>query len=95
MTSRSEQTFDTTDLTLATVLVMHGGKGKLGRKPTKGDPVALWSFESTDQLEKVVLDYQQEKVRVEPRAFYKKMSQVRTEMFSFLKREKDKDEKEK
>jgi hypothetical protein len=78
--------FSITDLTLAAYLSMCGHKATMERRgnTTKGYPIGGWVFESTPELEKRVLEYNQGKVTVEPRDFHNALSNTRSRLLDFL-----------
>jgi hypothetical protein len=84
-TSRSK-TFSITDLTLAAYLIMQGHKAEMERRgETKsGYPIGGWVFESTPELERAVLEYNQGNVTVEPRDFHSALSNARSRLLDFL-----------
>lgn len=78
--------FSITDLTLAAYLVMNGHKAEMEHRgtTTRGYPIGGWVFESTPELERQVLEYNQGNVTVEPRDFHNALSNTRSKLLDFL-----------
>lgn len=88
-TSRSEQLLRTTDLTLATYLIMEGftpdGMQVVNQRQVRpGHPQGAWVFTETQTLRDVVEEFNDGNAQVEPNAFQEKLNQTRREMFNFL-----------
>lgn len=82
--------FSITDLTLAAYLIMVGHKPTMEKRgeTSKGYPIGGWAFDSTPELERQVLEYNQGKVQVEPRDFHNALSNTRSRLLDFLGIEK-------
>lgn len=88
-TSRSEKLLRTTDLTLATYLIMEGftpdGMQVVGQQQAKVDhPQGAWVFTETQTLRDLVEEFNDGNAMVEPNAFQEKLNETRRSMFQFL-----------
>ena len=74
-------TFTTQDMTLVTVLKIHGIEPESMGEVGGG---CQWVYRATNTLDDIVSEYVNEQEFVEPRDFAKKMAMVRGEMYRFL-----------
>lgn len=85
MTNPSNK-FVTTDLTLATFLLVKGNvaeKVSQGERPN-GYPVGGWEFDNSEKLKELILDFKAGRGTVEPKEFHDCLNKCREEMFDFL-----------
>src|SRR5262245_26193075 len=88
-TRGGESWFRTTDLGLATVLIIEGHDPELVQLETsataaKGHPKGAWEFPANDDLEKIVKSFSARECCVEPVAFQHQLRLTRQELFAFL-----------
>jgi hypothetical protein len=73
-------------VTLATYLIELGKEAKLtsdGQSP-EGQPLAAWEFPPHDDVREAIATFEANESLVEPRAYYRAVKRVRSEMFEYL-----------
>lgn len=87
MTATPSKPFQTTDLTLAAFLIHEGlsyekfKKGETG----KGHPIGGWKFKDDEQrVHDLIMEYNEDKSRVNPKTFHLTVSRVRGDMYDYL-----------
>lgn len=78
--------FRTTDLNLAAFLIHEGLEAENFRKgETKGGhPIGGWLFQDEQRVQKLVMEYNEDRGYVNPKTFHQTLSKVRGDMYSFL-----------
>ncbi len=78
--------FTTTDLCLATFLIMEGCEAVMYKSGERqnGYPIGGWEFDNGDAIKQSVLEFKAGSSRVEPKAFHDRLNKCREEMFDFL-----------
>lgn len=84
--SEEGEGYRTSNLTLATYLVMGGHSYSIESAGTnkRGQPIAAWLFEHSAALVTAVKEFDCYEARVEPRRFHNQMSQTRREVIDYL-----------
>lgn len=85
MTAIPSSEFQTTDLSLAAYLIHEGFSGEKFRKGETrgGHPIGGWTF-NDDRVQEKVMQYNENKSRVNPKTFHQTLAKVRGEMYDFL-----------
>ncbi len=90
MTSRSNQLQRTTDLAMATYLIMQGHTASMEQvseaigQERPNHPQGAWVFDATPELAEQVEAFNEGEARVEPSAFQAQLNTTRRAMFKFL-----------
>jgi len=88
-TPSEKDVIQTTDLTLATYLIVEGCEPRLVRDGTErmpnGDPKVGWQFRKSETIESLIDEYKSDEALVEPQAFHKTLSATRRSAFVLMK----------
>lgn len=78
--------FSTTDLTLATFLLVQGNVAEKVKQGERGNgyPIGAWEFDNSDEIKQLILDFKAGRGKVEPKEFHDCLNKCREEMFDFL-----------
>ncbi len=92
MASRSNtDMIQTTDMTLATYLIVEGCDAMLVKDESErmpgGDPKAAWQFRRSDTILGLIDEYEASEALVEPQAFHKTLSAIRRSAMAKVREE--------
>lgn len=79
-------TVTTTNLTMATYLIINGVKPELVRQGEtgRGHPIGAWVFTDSERVGDLVEEFEDGRAKVEPQVFHRELTRTRRGLLDFL-----------